>query len=1084
MKFFYSSSCIFLLSFFSSCEKKAISNAIESTVSAAPTEHAEKSKTKAVKLPETVSFNQHIQPIFAETCYHCHGPDSGTREPKKEPLRLDREEFAFAKRDDGKPVIKPGDPAGSMMIQLIKEKDTDLRMPPPESHKDIKPEQLALLEKWIEQGAKYEAHWSLIAPQKPALPKVSDPTWAKNPIDQFILEKLDENELTPNPVENPRRLLRRMTFDLTGLPPLPNDLDAFEKAFAVNADQAVNDAADRLLGSVSCAENFTRQWLDAVRYADTHGIHIDNYRSIWPYRDWVIQAFQRNMPWDQFTIEQMGGDLLPNATLEQKIATGYNRCLPTTGEGGAIADEYFAIYAADRVATMSAIWLGFSTQCAQCHDHKFDAVSMKEFYQLSAFFRNTPMSALDGNNGIHPPNIFAPMASDAPRIAEITKQLADTEAKLKDRAKSARADFDKWIAAQPAVVADSPDPSLVLHLPLKESEGPVRGTINNQPYENPTAVQRRDGPTGKALLANGQVLDLGNFGNFTKNDSFTYSTFIYVEGTPNGAVFSRMNHAENYRGWDFWLENGAPAIHVIDSFPDLASKAVANTVLPPGQWNHVAISYDGSKPGDQVFTIYLNGKAIDGTYTAQSVGPNIQTAVPFIIGGRTGGSNIMGVTALQDLKIYNRLLSAADVLALANNSPILNILALPADQRTPAQVEALYQNYLNTIDPSSKQLRDAVVAMKKEQEDIKARGAMTLIMEEKPNSEPFANILTRGSYMDKGEKVGVGVPISFPPMTDAMPKNRLGLGQWLVDKKNPVSARVTTNRLWGYIFGTGIVETVEDFGVMGARPSHPKLLDWMAVEFMDSGWDYRHMAKLMVTSATYRQSAMITKEKLEIDPLNRLLARGSRFRLEGEALRDGILMQSNLLVNTVGGPPVKPYQPAGIWEAVAMNESNTKNYVQDSGEKLYRRSLYTIWKRTAPPPSMEIFNAPARESFCVRRDRTNTPLQALVALNDPQFVEASRQLAARTIASSADANARVQFIAARLVGRPFTDAECKTVLETLQVATATYQKDPDAAAKLISVGASKADPALAPAELAAWTLIANQILNLDEALTK
>ena len=1076
--------CLLMLCSFSACQKKESANVTEPATTAASNAQAEKSKPKAVKLPETVSFNQHIQPIFAETCYHCHGPDSGTREPKKEPLRLDRAEFAFAKRDDGKPVIKPGDPAGSMMIQLIKDKDDDTRMPPPESHKDIKPEQLALLEKWIEQGAKYEAHWALIAPQKPALPKISDPTWAKNPIDQFILEKLDENEMKPNAVENPRRLLRRMTFDLTGLPPQPADLDAFEKAFAANQDQAINDAADRLLASVSCAENFTRQWLDAVRYADTHGIHIDNYRSIWPYRDWVIQAFQHNMPWDQFTIEQMGGDLLPNATLEQKIATGFNRCLPTTGEGGAIADEYFAIYAADRVATMSAIWLGFSTQCAQCHDHKFDAVSMKEFYQLSAFFRNTPMSALDGNNGVHPPNIFAPLASDAPRIAEITKQLAEAETKLKERVKNARADYDKWQVAQPAVTADAPDPSLILHLPLKESEGSIRGTMNNQPYENPAAVQRNDGPTGKALLANEQVLDLGDFGNFAKNDSFTYSTFIYVEGTPNGAVFARMNHAENYRGWDFWLENGAPAIHVIDSFPDLASKAIANTVLTPGQWHHVAISYDGSKPGDQVFTIYVDGQPAVVTYTAKSVGPNIQTAVPFTIGARTGGSNIKGVTALQDLKIYNRLLSAADVLALANRSPILNILALPADQRTPAQVETLYQNYLSTVDPESKKLREGIAAMKKEQEDIKARGAVTLIMQEKPDSEPFANILARGSYMDKGEKVGAGVPQSFPPMTDAMPKNRLGLGQWLVDKKNPVSARVTTNRLWSYIFGSGIVETVEDFGVMGTRPSHPKLLDWLAVEFMDSGWDYRHMAKLMVTSATYRQSAAITKEKLEIDPLNRLLARSPRYRLEGEALRDGILMQSNLLVNTVGGPPVKPYQPEGIWESVAMNESNTKNYVQDTGEKLYRRSLYTMWKRMAPPPSMEIFNAPARESFCVRRDRTNTPLQAFVSLNDPQFVEASRQLAALAIASSADATARLQFIAARLLGRTLTETECKTILETLQSAIAIYQKTPAEATKLISVGASKADPALPPAELAAWTLIANQIFNLDEALTK
>ncbi len=1040
--------------------------------------------TTVSTLPEVVSFNEHIQPILSDTCYHCHGPDSGTREPKKEPLRLDRAEYAFAKREDGLEVIKPGDPANSTMIQLIKEKDLDLRMPPPEAHKEITPRQLALLERWIEQGAKYEEHWSFIAPKKSPIPEVKQKDWVKNPIDAFILEKLEQEKLTPNSVENPRRLYRRLSYDLTGLPPAPEAIDTFEKAFAADADKAISEAADKMMSSVQGAEHFARQWLDAVRYADTHGIHIDNYRSIWPYRDWVINAFQQNMPWDQFTIEQIGGDLLPNATLDQKIATGYGRCLPTTGEGGAIADEYFAIYAGDQVATTSALWLGLSTQCAACHDHKFDPVSTKEFYQLTAFFRNTPMSALDGNNANHPPNIFAPAKADRARLDTITTEMAAQEKILAEREKNAKSDFDKWLASLPAPAPDAPDPSLVFSLPLNESEGPLRGTLMGQPYENKLPVQRRDGPSGKALLANAQVITIGDVGNFKRTDSFTYATFIYVEGAPNGAVFARMNHAENYRGWDFWLETGRPAIHVVDTWMDKASKIVANETLAPGQWHHVAAVFDGTKPSQQALSIYVNGKLSAHSVTAETVGDQIQTAVPFTIGSRTGGSNIVGTTAIQDLRIYHRALDAADISALATRAPLQNILALPADQRTPAQTQTLYQNFLTNHDTVGKLAREKVAALKAEQEQINARGSLTLIMQEKPKSEPFAHVLNRGSYADKGEKVGVGTPKVLHPMTDAMPKNRLGLGQWLVDGNNPLVGRVTMNRLWGYMFGAGIVETVEDFGIMGARPSHPKLLDWLAVEFRESGWNYRQMAKMMVTSATYRQSSAITPEKLERDPLNRLLARASRFRLEAEQLRDGILAQSQLLTPLVGGPSVKPYQPEGIWEAVAMAQSNTRHYVPDAGEKLYRRSMYTLWKRTAPAPTMEILNAPSREVFCVRRERTNTPLQAFVTLNDPQFVEAYRQLASLAMKSGNDASARHAFIAQRLLGRNLKAEEIATMQDTLHSSQTYYASHAEEATKLITVGASKADPQLNPAELAAWTVVTSQLANLDEALTK
>ena len=997
---------------------------------------------------------------------------------------LDRPSDAFAPREDGKPIIKPGDPAASMMIQLIKEKDEDLRMPPPEAHKEISARQLALFERWIEQGAKYEEHWAFIPPTKSSLPEVQQKDWVKNPIDQYVLAQLEQQNFTPNPVENPRRLYRRLSFDLTGLPPLPAAVDAFEKAYAADADKAIADAADALMATEQGAEHFARHWLDAIRYADTHGIHIDNYRSIWPYRDWVINAFRKNMPWDQFTIEQLGGDLLPNATLDQIVATGYGRCIPTTGEGGAIADEYFAIYAGDQVATTSAVWLGLSTQCAACHDHKFDPVSTKEFYQMTAFFRNTPMSGLDGNRADHPPNIFVPAMADRARSTTIAAEITTEEKNLAARQKTAEPDFLRWLATASIPGATAADPSLQMHLPFNESDGPFRGTLLGQPYENISPIARRDTPNGKALQANAQVLTIGDVGNFSRKDSFTYSTFVFIEGQPTGAVFSRMDIKDNHRGWDFWMEAGKPAVHVIESFPRKSSKIHAKDPLEAGKWHHIAVVFDGTKPNEQYLRMFVNGTQVNHETVQKNVGNDIQSKALFLVGGRTGGDNIGGNVSLQDLRIYNRAISAAEITALSTRMPLETILAMPAEQRTPQQTKALYQFFLAKHDTVGQDILKKIDALKKEQTDITARGAVSLIMQEKPNSEPFAHILNRGSYADVGDKVAVGVPKVLHPMTDAMPKNRLGLGQWLVDKKNPLVGRVTVNRLWGYLFGTGIVETVEDFGIMGARPSHPKLLDWLAVEFMESGWNYRHMVKLMVTSATYRQSAAVSPDKLERDPLNRLLGRAPRYRLEAEPLRDGILHQSNLLVKQVGGPSVKPYQPEGIWEAVAMDQSNTRNYVADTGDKLYRRSMYTLWKRTAPPASMEILNAPGRETFCVRRERTNTPLQAFVTMNDPQFVEAYRQLATLAILSGSDATARLQFIAQRLLSRNLTTEEIATMQQTLDAATKHYAANVEDATKLITIGASKADPQVTAADLASWTVVTNQIFNLDESLTK
>ena len=1035
-------------------------------------------------LPTEISFNEHIQPILSEYCSHCHGPDSGTREPKDAPLRLDRVEDAFVLRDNGQPVIVKGRPAESELIKRIHSADPDSVMPPPASHKTLKPRETALLERWIEQGAPYEAHWAF-APVKQAAPPAAGDGWAANPIDRFVAAKLDEAGLKPNPPEDPSRFHRRLTFDLTGLPPEPAATDGFVKAFAANPQNAVEAEADRLLATTASAEHFARHWLDAARYADTHGIHIDNYRAIWPYRDWVVRAFQANLPWDQFTIEQIAGDLLPQPTLDQRVATGFSRCLPTTGEGGAIGEEYDAIYAKDRVDTMSAVWLGLTTGCASCHDHKFDPVTMKEFYQLAAFFRNTPMSSLDGNNAEHPPNVFVPLMEDRARWEALDGEIAAVGKQLAERKAKARPDFDQWLAAASVAPDRTIDSTLALHLPLAESEGPLRGSADGQPREWPTELRRIDGPLGKAPVVSENPMELGDLASFSRGDRVTYGGFVRITGTPSGAVVARMNPAEAYRGWDFWLEQGRPGSHVVDSWDKAANKTVANAALKPGEWHHVMITFDGTKAGHQAHAVHVNGKKVASTTYPNTVGGTLETKVPLRLGERQGGESKLsgGEVALQDFRFYRRLLNPQEIASLANTAMLARVAATPPDQRTPGQIDSLYGYYISNIDAPSRDLGTRLDALKSEQTAIRARGSVSLVMAEKPG-EATAHILNRGVYSDKGESVGAGTPAVLPPLPADAPKNRLGLARWLTDPTNPLPTRVTVNRVWYQLFGTGIVETTEDFGIMGARPSHPRLLDWLAAEFIASKWNHRQMVRLMVSSATYRQSGAASPEKLEKDPANRLLARGPRVRLDAEPIRDLALAASGLLHAKVGGPPVKPYQPEGIWEAVAMPQSNTRHYRQDQGEALYRRSIYTTWKRTAAPPTMEIFNAPTRETFCVRRDRTNTPLQALALLNDPQFVEASRVLAARALAASPEFDRRLDHITQRLLARTFAADERAVVRKSLDEVLANFRKQPADATSLLATGASPAPKEADAAELAAWTVVCSQILNLDETLTR
>lgn len=1053
-------------------------------------------KQETIALPETVTFNEHIQPILSENCYECHGPDAETRYPEDEPYRLDLEEEALAERKSGKRVIVPGDTGASTLVKLIHSDDPNMVMPPPDSHRSLDEKDKALITKWIDQGAEYQDHWSFLPVTKPEVPE-SD--WGVSPIDQFIHARLQTEGLEPNGPEAPARLVRRLYFDLKGLPPTPAEVAAFEKAAVKDLDAAIADTADRLLATTESAEHFARYWLDAARYADTHGIHIDNYRAIWPYRDWVIRAFEQNMPWDQFTIEQIAGDLLPEPSLDQRVATGFHRSLPTTGEGGAIAEEYLAIYAQDRTDTTATVWLGLTMGCAACHDHKFDPLSMKDNYSFNAFFRNNTMAAMDRNRADHPPNVFVPLMEDRERFAQVTAEIEATEKALGKRRDEAHNAYESWLTDAQIESVREIDSTLDFQLPFS---GQSKDEITLIAGENESTQKAKlpiiEGPLGPGRVISGKSIELGDYGSFKRSDQVSYGGFIRIDRRPTGALISRLDPSDKMRGWDVWLDKGKLGAHVIDQWPDAANKAISNNRLKPKTWQHFMVVFDGTKSGHQALSLYVDGKRFAAKVAPNSVGGNIETSVPLTLGSRAGGDAKLsgGSVALQDFRFYRRALSADEIRDLAENSALRTIRDTPDSERTEKQKKHLYDYYLKTVDGPSRELLAKMDKLKAESEAIRKRGSVSLVMEEKSDSEPAAHILERGSYQDEGERVTASTPEALPPIPEGAPHNRLGLAKWLVTTDNPLTPRVTMNRLWHQIFGTGIVETVGDFGIMGARPTHPQLLDWLAAEFMESGWDYRHMVKTIVTSATYRQSPVVSPEKLEADPHNRLLSRGPRFRLDGEQIRDLALSASDLLVKKTGGPPVKPYQPEGVWSAVAMPQSNTRNYKQDSGEALYRRSLYTFWKRTAPHPAMEIFNAPTREVTCVARERTNTPLQAFVTMNDPQFVEASRRLAALALhehpkpeASAAASEAsnfenRIDFIALRLLSRPLDEDEKLHVKQTLKTALDAYRADAKAAQALVAVGASEADANLDVAEHAAWTLVASQILNLDETLNK
>lgn len=1028
---------------------------------------------------QKLEYNRDIRPILAENCFACHGPDSAAR---KGGLRLDMRDQAIKKK-----ALIPGKLKESELVARLHTADGDELMPPPNSHKKLTDAQKKMLEQWIEQGAEYQSHWSLIAPTRPAIPTVKNKDWQKNPIDAFVMEQLEKLKLSPAPEADRRTLARRLSFDLTGLPPAPEDVAAFVNDTAANAYEKY---VDKLLASVHWGEHRGRYWLDYSRYADTHGIHFDNYREMWSYRDWVIKAFNGNMPFDQFTKEQIAGDLLPNATLDQRIATGFSRNNITTNEGGAIDEEYNVLYARDRTETFGQVYFGMTTGCAVCHDHKFDPFSMKDFYSLSAFFNNTTQRAMDGNIKDTPPIMVVPLDQDRTRWEALSKDVKDVQTQVEDRKKIARPEFDKWLTAGKASEHFRKTPLEKLHFQALLAEG--TGNSISALFEG----QQRQLTSGKALnWESGQLADkalraksdmelsLDEAGDFDTKDSFSFGGWVKPErNTGMAAILSRMDESNNYRGWDFWIEEGRVGTHIVSKWMDDALKVVSANSIPGKAWSHVFVTYDGSAKAEGV-KIYING-VLQETRQIQANGlkGTIKTKVPLRIGRRSNGGTLNN-HGLQDLRIYQRVLSEQEVDTLKNASRTAWVLSKPADKRTDAEKNDIFTWWLPSRDEAFKKLVEKQKQLVQEEAAIKGRGTVAHVMQEK-TTEPMAYTLKRGEYDKRQDLVKPDTPKMLPAMSSSLPRNRVGLAEWLLQPDQPLTARVTVNRFWQEVFGNGLVRSSGDFGISGDQPTHPELLDWLAVEFRESGWAVKKFFKLMVMSNTYRQAATVTPEKVEKDPSNKWLSRGPRFRMDAEMVRDNALAVSGLLVRKIGGPSVKPYQPEGVWEAVAMDVSNTRNYVADKGDKLYRRGIYTFWKRAAPPASLDIFNAPNRETCTVKRERTNTPLQALVTLNDIQFVEAARHLATHAIKAGKTNDERLEYIAQRLLSRSFKADEKKIVSASLNELSVFYQKNEADAKKLIGVGESKADASLPAQELASWTMLCNELMNLDEVLNK
>ena len=1100
---------------------------------------------RSVTAPGRIQFNRDVRPILADTCLACHGPDAKSR---KADLRLDLKEGAFGEYEKGKIAVVPGQIERSELWKRISTADTSDLMPPPKSGKKLTPAQVGILKRWIEEGAPWQGHWAF-----EPVPALAGPP----SIDDFIRARLKAEGLKPSPEADKATLLRRVTLDLTGLPPEPAELDAFVADASPNAYEKV---VDRLLASPHYGEHMARFWLDLARYGDTHGLHLDNYREMWPWRDWVIRAFNENMPFDRFVTEQLAGDLLPDPTLEQKIATGFNRNHITTSEGGSIDEEVHIRNVMDRVDTFGQVFFGITLGCAKCHDHKFDPFTMKEYYQLSAFFNSCDGPDLDGNRKDTPPVLKVPTLAERAELADLAKKIGELEGRLNGpipELDAPQAAWEKDLAARFPKLWTRLDPAELktAGAALKEEKG---GVIVAGPsrvvYEITLPL-----PEGGARAIRIDAVSAGDAAQ-----PFTLSSVEIVgaeiaNSAGSDAAARALTDGKPETGWTGDAKK-APFAVLLPLKPLVGPSAVVRLihegeaaktpltrfslsaardvellrgVLPVelSSWKQIgpvaakdaASAFKAEHPvetggeGEWVEKSYADGKihefgdTVGSTYLARTITSPMPRKVTLHLSHkdamkawlngrhlyaheapkRVGDVEKVPVTLDAGenrllLKVVNYAGKGGFQFKLTDEEggdlfkALQDALAAPADKRTDEQKAALRSAYRRDHWPAWKSLTADLNDTRAREKKILDGAPTTLVFKERATPRD-AYVLDRGEYDRRKDKVQRDTPAALPPMAKDLPRNRLGLATWLLDPSHPLTARVTVNRFWQQCFGVGLVKTSGDVGLQGEPPSHPELLDALAADFVASGWDVKKTLKKIVMSATYRQSSKATPDLVRRDSENRLLARGPRFRLDAEMLRDQALAASGLLVRKVGGPSVKPPQPAGLWEAVGYTSSNTARFTRDvEPDKVFRRSMYIFWKRTAPPPMMSSFDAPSRENCLARRERTNTPLQALVLMNEPQNVEAARHLAQRSLKEADIPGAMFR----RAAGRPASAKDLDDLRAAYQAFKDVYAKDVEAAKKLVAVGDLKPDPGLDPVELAAWTMVGQVILNLDRVLCK
>lgn len=1041
-------------------------------------------------IPASIDYNLHVKPILSDRCFSCHGPD---KNKLKANLRLDIPTALTTKAESGKMALVPGNLAKSELFHRIISNDPEYLMPSPESHLTLSAEEKAILIQWIKDGAEYKPHWSLVAAKKSSIPEVKNKSWIKNPIDNFVLSKLEEKQLKPNKEANKENLIRRVSFDLTGLPPTIDEVDAF---LSDQSENAYEKLVDRLLASPHYGERMAVDWLDVARYADTHGYQDDGMRNAYPWRDWVIDAFNKNLSYDQFITWQLAGDLLPDATREQILATCFLRNHPQSQEGGIVDEEYRVEYVADRVNTFGKAFLAISTECARCHDHKFDPISQKNYFQLFSFFNSNNESGQIPYTGEASPTLILTTKEVEAQLEFLRSQTSPLE-KEQDNNEKYKAGFENWVkkAQQEPNAYGKPEKGLLGYFPFDDSstenevKSPLKAWLSGgEEGKKPVSVESA---FGQGFRVDGDMgIHFNEHLNFERNQPFSISLRIKtLKDGESGPVLARTNgELDAWRGYIVDL-NKDQTLKITFShvFPANAIHLETREKLIPNEWHHLALTYDGSSKAKGV-NFFINGKETPLLMVHDNLKQSLMYAKDkreWGIGSLKlgqGGNRTLSNVVFDEFNAFNREISLLEVKELGEKGFIENVLRSFSRKQGNEDKELLFEYYIKAFDKEYELIQKELIALRGEENEALTEQEEVMVFAELKKPRP-AFVLERGEYDAPAEEVQSSTPESILPFDETLPKNRLGLSRWLISEEQPLFNRVIVNRFWQQLFGQGIVKSSDDFGNQGEMPTHPELLDWLAVTFREEGWDVKKMLKMMVMSATYRQSSIPTKENLASDPDNLLFTRAPSYRMSSEMLRDNALVASGLLVRDVGGKSVYPYQPEGVWEALAVR--NSVKYEQGKGDDLYRRSLYTVWKRSSPNPAMINFDVPDRYMCVVRRQKTSTPLQALVLMNDEQFVEAARVLGEKMIREGGNtAEGQITYGFRALTSRYPKKEEMDILKSLYEQEKEDFTKNTTRAALLLKEGDFPVDKSLSKVDVATCTIVASTLMNFDEFVFK